>query len=115
MAHDPRTLHPFAIEAALTLLEAAALHSGPPSPGVRSVIRVTGPCSWLMADSWVIPAMAAAMRGAPDIAADPAIQAAGCMRRKVIAVALLRQGARACSWATASVSACRGRPLCLLC
>ncbi len=85
------TLNPFAIEAALTLLEAAALHSSPPPPEIGHVIHVTGPCSWLTGESWVFSAVEAAMRGGLDVVASAAIQAGGCTRRKVVAVALLRQ------------------------
>ncbi len=75
---------------ALTLVEAAAQHDAPHPEGTRCPLYITGHCSWLPQDSWVLRLASAFLDCAIDIAVDPDIESAGSVRRKVIAVALLR-------------------------
>ena len=81
-----------ATDVALTLVEAAALHSNPPSMETPCrIYYVTGPCSWLPQDSWIFLAVKAVMHRAPAIiATDPGNASAGSVRRKAVAAALLR-------------------------
>ena len=85
-------LVPGALDVILTLIEAAALHNGraarPERP--RSWLNITGPCSWLPLDSWVLKAAGGSMMQAFVAAQNPDVESAGSVQRKVVLAALLR-------------------------
>lgn len=74
-----------AINLALTLVEAAAQHSKPaPDGDARHTLLITGTCSWLPLDSWVL-ACAVKLLQADDPAPD-----AGNLQRQVVVAAVRR-------------------------
>ncbi len=81
-----------ALDVTLTLVEAAALHSGssPRPQHSRYWLNITGPCSWLLLDSWVFQAAGASMGRAFGVAQNPDVESAGSVQRKVVVSALLR-------------------------
>ncbi len=85
-----------ALDVTLTLVEAAALHNGsaPRPMQSRSWLNITGPCSWLLLDSWMFRAAMGSLMDAFDMAENSDVASAGSVQRKAVLAVLAARSHR---------------------